>query len=121
MPRILVVDDDPAIRTLLDDVLESEGYDVLHAPNGEAAVEIAKTRKPHLILMDLMMPVLDGPSAVRILKTDSRTKQIRIILMSAVMNLRHHSDDLPADGVLAKPFDLDTLLDDVATQVIGVD
>jgi hypothetical protein len=56
-----------------------------------------------------------------VFKADSRTKKIRIILMSAVMNLRHHSDDLPADGVRAKPFDLDTLLDNIATQVIGVD
>ncbi len=112
--RILVVDDDPVIRDLLGDVLEAEGYEVFQAANGQAAVEIARVWMPQVILMDLMMPVLDGSSAIRILKSDVMTRRIRIILMSAVMNLRHHSDDIRADGLLDKPFDLDMLLNDVA-------
>jgi CheY-like chemotaxis protein len=115
--RILVVDDDPVIRDLLSDVLEAEGYDVFQAANGQVAVEIARRSRPHLILMDLMMPVLDGSSAIRILKSADETRRIRIIVMSAVMNLRRFSEELPADGLLDKPFDLDTLLSDVAQQV----
>ena len=117
MARILVVDDDPMIRDLLSDVLETEGYDVFQAANGQVAVEIARRSRPHLILMDLMMPVLDGSSAIRILKSADETRRIRIIVMSAVMNLRRFSEELPADGLLDKPFDLDTLLSDVAQQV----
>lgn len=126
MARILIVDDDPIIRDLLGDVLEAEGYEVFQAANGQAAVEMARARRPHLILMDLMMPVLDGSSAIRILKSDVETRRIPIILMSAVMNLRRYSEDVPADGLLDKPFDLDRLLDDVAGHIsdyngIGVD
>ena len=121
MARILVVDDDPVIRDLLADVLEAEGYDVFQAANGQVAVEIARRSRPHLILMDLMMPVLDGSSAIRILKSADETRRIRIIVMSAVMNLRRFSEDLPADGLLDKPFDLDTLLSDVAQQVTACD
>ncbi len=117
MTRILVVDDDPVIRDLLGDVLEGEGYEVFQAANGQAAVEVARDRMPDLILMDLMMPVLDGSSATRILKGDVETRRIRIILMSAIMNLRRYSNDVPADGLLDKPFDLDVLLHDVAMHV----
>lgn len=117
MARILVVDDDPVIRDLLDDVLEAEGYEVFQASNGKAAIEIAREHMPQLILMDYMMPVLDGTSALRILKDADETSQIRIILMSAVLNLDKFSSELPADGLLDKPFDLDTLLGDVARQI----
>jgi CheY-like chemotaxis protein len=98
--RILVVDDDPVIRELLSDVLEAERYDVFQAANGQAAFEIARGSMPHLILMDLMMPVLDGSSAIRILKSADETRRIRIIVMSAVVNLRRFSEELPADGLL---------------------
>lgn len=114
MPRVLIVDDDPAIRNMLDELLKDEGYSTLLASDGQSAVERARTGKPHVILMDLMLPVLDGASAIRMLKSDPDTRCIRIIAMSAGANLRLHADHLPADGVLGKPFDLDTLLAHVA-------
>jgi CheY-like chemotaxis protein len=73
-------------------------------------------------MMDLMMPVLDGAEAMTILKRDPRTGNIRIIAMSAGRNLRHQVDDGLADGFLAKPFELDALLDDVAWHLrAGID
>lgn len=114
MARILIVDDDPAIRSLLDELLRDEGYKTYLAGDGESAVEQARSVHPDLILMDLMLPILDGASAIRILKSDPRTRGIRILAMSAGANLRHHADHLPADGLLGKPFDLDTLLANVA-------
>ncbi len=114
MARILIVDDDRGIRELLAELLGTEGYEVLQAANGAQAVELARAEQPDLILMDLMMPVLDGADAMTILKRDPRTCDSRIIAMSAGRNLRHQVDDGLADSFLAKPFDLDRLLADVA-------
>lgn len=117
MARILIVDDDLGIRELLDEILLNEGYEILLAANGAQAVELARAEQPDLILMDLMMPVLNGAEAMVILKRDPRTRDIRIIAMSAGQNLRHQVHDLLADSLIAKPFDLDTLLADVALHV----
>lgn len=116
MAQVLIVDDDPSIREMLEELLRDEGYDTLRAGDGWSAVEIARSSQPSLILMDLMLPILDGAAAIRLLKKDPDTQEIRIIAMSAGTNLRLHADHLPADSVLGKPFDLDTLLADVAIQ-----
>jgi DNA-binding response OmpR family regulator len=115
--RILIVDDDPAIRGLLVELLTDEGYDTLEAANGMEAVALAQHAAPDLVLMDLMLPILDGTVATRTLKSAERTSGIPIIAMSAGANLRLHADALPADGVLAKPFDLDELLAEVSIQL----
>jgi CheY-like chemotaxis protein len=118
MARVLIVDDDPTIRHLLDDVLRiDEGDETFHAADGQRAVEIARDEQPQVILMDLTLPVLSGEDAIRMLKDDSRTRGIRIIAMSAGVNLRRHADELLADGLLGKPFDLDTLAANVALQM----
>lgn len=117
MPLVLIVDDDPGIRNMLDELLRDEGYSTALAADGQAALATARDQCPSLILMDLMMPVLDGATAVRILKSDPGTSWMRIIAMSAGVNLRHQADILPADGVMSKPFDLDALLADVQIQL----
>lgn len=117
MARVLIVDDDPAIRTLLNELLVDEGYDTLLAADGETAVNLALSEQPQLILMDLMLPVMDGAMATRLIKSNPDTHQIRIIAMSAGANLRVHAEALPADSVLGKPFDLDVILADVALQL----
>lgn len=111
--RILIVDDDPAIRDLLDELLTDEGYEVYTAPDGRAAIAAAQVRHPHVILMDLMLPYLDGITATRMLKGDPTTGWIQIIAMSAGINLRMAAAQLPADGLVGKPFDIDALLADV--------
>jgi two-component system, cell cycle response regulator DivK len=115
--RILIVDDDPAILNMLDELLQDESYETLLATDGRQAVNIAQKHKPDLILMDLMLPVLDGTEAIRRLKQDPDTQAIHIIAMSAGANLRMHADQLPADSVIGKPFDLNTLLAGVALHV----
>ena len=117
MTRILIVDDDPAIRGLLVELLTDEGYQTLQAADGLEAIERARASSPSLVLMDLMLPVLDGAAATRTLKAEASTARIPIIAMSAGANLRLQADTLPADGVLAKPFDLDELLAEVAIQL----
>ena len=117
MNRILLVEDDPAIRRLLVELLAEEGYDVHTAGDGQAGVHAARAFRPDLILMDLMLPVLDGMEATRQLKADPATRDIPVIAISAGPNLRIHASDLPADGVVAKPFDLDTLLAAITVQL----
>jgi len=117
LARVLIVDDDPAIRSMLVELLTDEGYETLVAGDGRTAVEIARERDPDVILMDLMLPVMDGTSATRLIKGDPDTSRIRIIAMSAGANLRLQANELPADGVVSKPFDLDALLADVSIQL----
>lgn len=112
--RVLIVDDDPAILSMLDELLTDESYETLLATDGDQALTIARQEHPDLILMDLMLPVLDGATAIRELKQDPTTNTIHIIAMSAGANLRMHADQLPADSVIGKPFDLNTLLAGVA-------
>ena len=99
---------------MLDELLRDESYETLLAADGRTALAIARKEKPDLILMDLMLPVIDGATAIRELKQDPSTRSIHIIAMSAGANLRMHVDQLPADSVLGKPFDLNTLLAGVA-------
>ncbi len=111
--HILVVDDDPTIRDVLDQILAEYGYIPLLAGNGRVGVEIARGKQPSLILMDLMMPVMDGTTAIKLLKEDPATSWMRIIAMSAGVNLRNYAEELSADSLLGKPFDIDVLIADV--------
>ncbi len=110
--KILVVDDEAAIRDLLVELFSDEGYLVRAASNGRAAVEIVLDEPPDLIVMDVMMPELDGPATMKHLRTFPNLARVPIILMSAA---RHVSSD-GADDVafISKPFNLDDVLAVVA-------
>ncbi|HEX5497788.1 MAG TPA: response regulator [Thermomicrobiales bacterium] len=104
---ILVADDEADVRSLILALLEDEGYRVVVAANGRAAIEVVERRRPDLILMDIMMPTMDGREATRRLRARPESASIPIVLMSAVTN------ESPQPGVqafVAKPFDLDDLL-----------
>jgi len=81
--KILVVDDEIYIVHILDFSLGMEGYEVLTALDGEQAVERARAEHPDLIVLDIMMPKLDGYETCKLLKTDPATKDIPVILLSA--------------------------------------
>ncbi|PIU18344.1 MAG: hypothetical protein COT16_02465 [Elusimicrobia bacterium CG08_land_8_20_14_0_20_44_26] len=83
MAKILIVDDDPDAREILSSRIKSFGYEVREAQNGWEAVECLKKYKPDLILMDIMMPKLDGYTACKIIKEDESTKKIPIIFLTA--------------------------------------
>ena len=108
--RILVVDDQVEIRDVLGLLLAGEDIEVIAAEDGWEGLRLARERAPDLILMDIHMPVLDGVTATALLKRDPRTAHIPVIAMSAGRNLRRQSAGLSADGLLAKPFDVDELL-----------
>ncbi len=118
MLRVLIVEDEKPIRELLDDFLSDEGYDTLLAENGQRGVEIARAEQPDLVLMDLMLPLLDGFSAMRALKDDPKTQDIPVVVMSAnSVLLMHLSNQLLADETLRKPFDLDQVLHVVRSRI----
>jgi CheY-like chemotaxis protein len=108
--RVLIVDDEPAIRDVLQALLDEEGYTPLVATNGAEGVACARVEQPTAILMDLMMPGMDGVSAIRQLLRDPATSDICIIAMSAGMQLRRMVSVVEVDGLLPKPFDLDVVI-----------
>jgi twitching motility two-component system response regulator PilH len=78
--RVLVVDDSPTERFFLSDLLRKNGYEVLTAENGEQGVALAKSEKPDLVLMDVVMPGLNGFQATRQLSRDPETQKIPVIM-----------------------------------------
>jgi CheY-like chemotaxis protein len=106
---VLIVDDDPDILQTLGLCLSTEGYRVLMAANGEEALEVLKNERPHVILLDLMMPVMDGWQFVA--EMDARGQRgAPLLILSADRAVQGHAGNLRASGHLAKPFDLDELL-----------
>jgi CheY-like chemotaxis protein len=109
-PLVLVVDDDPAVRSLLRQLMEDQGYRTQVAENGQEALELARRERPDCILMDLMMPVLDGPSAIQELRNDPDLSRVPIVVVSVLSEERGGQ----ADAHLVKPIDQDRLADTVA-------
>jgi CheY-like chemotaxis protein len=111
--RVLICDDDPVILRLLQVNLEIEGYDVVIAHHGEEAVRLAVSEAPDLIILDIMMPRMDGYQAAQLLKSNDDTKAIPLVFLSAKAQ-QADIDRGRAYGVteyLTKPFDPTELLD----------
>lgn len=113
-PRVvLVVDDEEDLVYLLKKDLEWHGYKVLTALDGESAVEIAQREVPDLILLDLSLPVLDGHGVLKQLKSDERSRNIPVLVMSARSDSEGLSMTLDwgdADSYYVKPLKMDVLL-----------
>jgi signal transduction histidine kinase/DNA-binding response OmpR family regulator len=105
---ILVVDDEADIRKLVANQLARAGYHILEAADGEQAVRLAQTQQPHLILMDIRMPQMDGVTAFLNLRTNSATREIPVVMMTAYPEaLTEREQDVQAFGIpplLRKPF-----------------
>ncbi len=114
MSKLLIVDDEVAILEALTDILSVEGYEVATAANGAEGLKRAGEERPDLILLDLMMPVMDGQEMLRRLKEDSALRSIPVVVMSAG---RVSKSELQGSHFLAKPFELDDLLDTVAAEL----
>ena len=104
--KILVADDEPSIRRAVRKILEKD-YLVLEASDGEQAIDMARVQRPDLILMDIMMPKLDGIGACNIIKSDSALRSIPVIMLTALTHKldQEYSRSMGADGYLTKPFD----------------
>jgi len=112
MRRILVVDDEESIRKLLELILREAGYEVLFCEDGLQGYNLAKKEKPDLIILDLMLPKLDGHKVCRLLKFDTRFKEIPIIISTAKASEEDKklAQDSGADAYLLKPFKKEELL-----------
>lgn len=113
--KILVVDDEINILTIMEARLRGNGYDVIMASDGQEGLVKARNEKPDLIILDIMLPKLDGYKVCRLLKADEQYKQIPIILLSA----RTQDSDMEigkqqgADAYVTKPFTSDVLLNKI--------
>ena len=113
--KVLIVDDEPNVRRLSRKIL-SNTFDVVEAEDGKQAIEIAVTQQPDVILMDMMMPKMDGLTACHAIKKDPTTKSIPVIMVTAIgfeLNIRL-SQQMGATGYVTKPFSSQDLLDKIA-------
>lgn len=107
---ILVVDDDQAMRSMLETVLLDEGYSVLLARNGKEGLELAARQRPALVLLDLMMPVMDGWEFLDAIKEKPEFADLPVLLLSASRQLASTANETTIKGFLPKPFELVKLL-----------
>ncbi len=112
MPTILVVDDEPTIRVLVRAALERAGYHLLEAADGVSALEIAQSRRPDLIVLDIALPQLSGLEVCRRLKEDPATAAAPILLLTGFVQeaQRQAGARAGAEGFIAKPFSPAALL-----------
>ncbi|HEX7841700.1 MAG TPA: response regulator [Kofleriaceae bacterium] len=114
--RVLVVDDEPMVRETLRQVLSNEGYVVDLAVDGETALEQVHAARPDVILLDLMMPGMNGQQFLRVLRDDAAYASVPVMIMTAVHGLKI-SATLGASEVVEKPFNTEELLNKVALAV----
>ena len=119
--KILVVDDEAEVVDSLKGSLEACGYQVLTALDGIAAVEVARAEMPDLVLLDLMLPTLDGYRVLKLLKSDERYRKIPIIVVTARANAEDWAlaVECGADGWIVKPVRADNLLERVRSHLNG--
>ncbi len=116
MAKILVVDDEPLLRMILSDVLEEAGHTVVMADSGSAAIDLARKDPPDCVLLDIIMPGLDGYETCDALKDDQALAHIPVLLISATKDLHvvDRAESVGAVGVLPKPISGEELLHAVA-------
>jgi CheY-like chemotaxis protein len=111
--RILVVDDDVVIRSMVAEALEFEGYEVSRASDGSEALRITDRWRPDVIVLDLMMPGMDGWTFREEQRKRPRIANIPVVILSANRMLKERTVSLDPALVIAKPFDLGSFLDDI--------
>nr|CAA9296911.1 hypothetical protein AVDCRST_MAG63-4871 [uncultured Armatimonadetes bacterium] len=115
MATILVVDDEPDVVEIVRFRLERDGHTVLSAGDGPMGLVNAYTRHPDLIILDVMMPGIDGFEVLRRMKNDSRTAQTPVIMLTAKADFSSIAKgwNMDVDNYVTKPFDVDELADTV--------
>lgn len=116
MARVLVADDEERILDFLDTALTVEGHQVIRATDGEAVLRLAAESRPDLILLDVMMPVLDGLETAKVLRAHETLSDIPIIMLTALARDQDFWNGWQAgvDSYLTKPFELERLHAEIA-------
>ena len=122
-PRVLVVDDDPAIRLVCSTNLQLDGYQVLEAANGQEGLELALDHVPDVVLLEISMPVLDGFGLAAAHQANERTRELPLIFLTAEEDplIKAKAFETGAHGVIAKPFEpraVTSLIERVVAQVV---
>ena len=120
--KILVVDDEAYMLRFIQILLERDGYQMFSARNGQEAIEVALRESPHLVIMDAMMPKMDGFTALRQLKQEPSTRSIPVIVLTANPHKfsREEAESSGATIFLTKPFSPTQLLDEIRRHTEGV-
>ncbi|NPA57709.1 MAG: response regulator [Aquificae bacterium] len=113
MKKVLIIDDNEQNRLLVKLVLEQNGYQVIEAESGVDGIRKAIDHLPDLIILDIMMPQVSGWEVMEVLKENTATKKIPVVVLTALDQI----GDLEADGYLQKPLDVARLLETVAEAV----
>ena len=113
MKTIVVIDDEFALADVLAATLSDSGYRVYTAFNGAQGLEVLAEHPPDVVLLDFMMPLLDGPGVLRAMRADARLCDVPVILMSAVPESTVRRRTTEYTAFLRKPFDFDAVIDTV--------
>lgn len=121
--KVLVVDDEPFMLRMIQLVLEREGYVFLKATHGGEAVEVAARERPSVVIMDAMMPKMDGLTALAHLKQDEATREIPVIILTANPHKfsRQEAETIGATVFLTKPFSPTQLLSEIGRLTGGTE
>jgi DNA-binding response OmpR family regulator len=115
MAKVLIADDQPNLRQLVRLTLESGHFEILEAPDGDAALAVARAERPDLLFLDWTMPGLAGVEVCRALREDPQTSRMRIVMLTARSQEsdRLHAQEMGADDYITKPFSPIQLLEKV--------
>lgn len=121
MKKILIVDDETDILEILKFVLEAQGYECITATDGEMGLSLAREINPDLIILDVMMPKINGYKISRLLKYDSKYKDIPIIMVTARSQLEDKmiGEETGVNEYITKPFELDAIVKKVESYLGG--
>jgi two-component system alkaline phosphatase synthesis response regulator PhoP len=120
---VLVADDDLISQNMLRTTLTSAGYSVFAASDGKEAIKLAKEELPDVIVLDIMMPGMDGGEVAEVLKSDSKTRKIPVIFLSSLIteNDEKTSKNQEAATFLSKPYSREKLLNEVKKLILKQD
>jgi two-component system alkaline phosphatase synthesis response regulator PhoP len=113
--KVLIVDDEPNVRQLVSKIL-SRDYTVIEARDGEEAINVIRSQKPGIVIMDMMMPRMDGLTACYAIKKDPATKSIPVIMLTAIdqeLNKKLSTTVMGANKYMTKPFSAQELLETI--------
>ncbi len=119
--KVLIVDDEPGVRQLVSKIL-SRDYTVIEARDGEEAINMVRSQKPGIVIMDMMMPKMDGLTACYAIKKDPATKSIPVIMLTAIdqeLNKKLSTTVMGANKYMTKPFSAQELLETIKQLLNG--